>query len=133
VSFASGYDVEWGVAVAALHTIGFEITPIEREDFVHFDSSSTLIRMKSMQKAAAGEVGPATAEPATPAGAAGMVVTFKGTGQSFPLEKGQTICELSEKHGIRLNVEDICGLSPGEHRLACMVRPKGAVEVEILG
>jgi pSer/pThr/pTyr-binding forkhead associated (FHA) protein/ferredoxin len=30
-------------------------------------------------------------------------------------------------------LEDICGLQPGECRLACMVRPTGPVEVEIIG
>ena len=30
-------------------------------------------------------------------------------------------------------LEDICGLSGGEYRLACMVKPAGAVEIEILG
>ncbi len=30
-------------------------------------------------------------------------------------------------------LEDLCGLSGGEYRLACMVKPKGAVEIEILG
>jgi len=30
-------------------------------------------------------------------------------------------------------LEDICGLQPGECRLACMAKPTGAVEVEILG
>jgi pSer/pThr/pTyr-binding forkhead associated (FHA) protein/ferredoxin len=29
-------------------------------------------------------------------------------------------------------LEDICGVSPDECRLACMARPKGAVEIEIL-
>jgi ferredoxin len=30
-------------------------------------------------------------------------------------------------------LEDICGLQPGEHRLACMVKPSGPIEIEILG
>jgi ferredoxin len=29
-------------------------------------------------------------------------------------------------------LEDICGVPAGECRLACMVRPQGAIEVEIL-
>lgn len=29
-------------------------------------------------------------------------------------------------------LEDICGLSPGEHRLACMAKPTNTVEVEII-
>ena len=30
-------------------------------------------------------------------------------------------------------LEDICGLQPGECRLACMAKPTGVIEVEILG
>jgi pSer/pThr/pTyr-binding forkhead associated (FHA) protein len=30
-------------------------------------------------------------------------------------------------------LEDICGLQPGEFRLACMVKPSGPIEIEILG
>ncbi len=29
-------------------------------------------------------------------------------------------------------IEDLCGLDPAECRMACMVQPKGSVEVEIL-
>ncbi len=30
-------------------------------------------------------------------------------------------------------LEDICGLQPGEYRLACMVKPSGPIEIEIVG
>ena len=30
-------------------------------------------------------------------------------------------------------LEDICELAPGEYRLACMVRPTGAVDVDLVG
>lgn len=94
----------------------------------------------------------------------GMVVVFKSIGKSVPFEKGQTICSIAEKSGIKIvaechagicgsdpikiisggdnlnpmgddekgTLEDICGLKPGECRLACMAKPTGAVEVEIV-
>lgn len=31
-----------------------------------------------------------------------------------------------------LTLDDICGVEPGEHRLACLTKVKGAVTVEIL-
>ncbi|MBI4549198.1 MAG: FHA domain-containing protein [Ignavibacteriae bacterium] len=92
------------------------------------------------------------------------VITFKNTGNSFSITKGQTICDVAEKNGVpiiaechagicgsdpvrilsghknlnpitdgeRETLEDICNVVPGECRLACMVKPMGPVEVEIL-
>ncbi|MER3524129.1 MAG: hypothetical protein C4326_08700 [Ignavibacteria bacterium] len=107
---------------------------------------------------------PKVAPPAAPA-LTGLVVTFTNVGKTVPLEAGQTICALAEKHGIKIvaechagicgsdpirvlsgreflsplgneekgTLEDICGLAAGEHRLACMAKATGTVEVEILG
>jgi ferredoxin len=95
----------------------------------------------------------------------GMVVVFKNAGKTCPIAKrGQTICDIAEKNGIKIKAdchEGNCGsdpirilsgaenlnevggieqttleeknnLKPGEYRLACMVKPKGPVVVEIL-
>ncbi len=101
---------------------------------------------------------PAASEPALPS------VTFQGAGGPHPVRPGQTLCEVAEEHGIKLNAEchagicgsdpirilagaehlnppdgsesdtlqDLCDLKPGECRLACMVRAKGPVVVEIV-
>jgi ferredoxin len=93
-----------------------------------------------------------------------MIVTFKPVGKSIAFSKGQSVCEIAEKNGVKISaechsgicgsdpirilsgkenlnplgddekgtLEDICGVSPGECRLACMVKPSGAVEVEII-
>lgn len=95
----------------------------------------------------------------------GLMVTFKDSGERFPIRKGQTICEIAEENGLELNaechsgicgsdpvriisgkehlnqmteqeketLEDLCDLDPSLCRLACMARPNGAVEVEVLG
>jgi len=50
-----------------------------------------------------------------PAGAGGTMVTFQGTGKSFPAREGQTICALAEEQGITINAEchsGICGSDP---------------------
>ncbi len=97
--------------------------------------------------------------------ASGMTVTFRNTGKTVTFERGETLCDIAEKNGVKIvaechagicgsdpvrivsggqglnqvtseergTLEDICGLQPGECRLACMVRPSGQVEVEILG
>ncbi|MDZ7360214.1 MAG: FHA domain-containing protein [candidate division KSB1 bacterium] len=113
---------------------------------------------------------PAAAKPAPAAEAKdlkpeGMVVVFKNAGKTCPIAKrGQTICDIAEKNGIKIkadchegncgsdpirilsgaeNLNDVGGieqttleeknnLTPGEYRLACMVKPKGPVVVEIL-
>jgi thioredoxin reductase/ferredoxin/pSer/pThr/pTyr-binding forkhead associated (FHA) protein len=95
----------------------------------------------------------------------GLVVVFKNAGKTCPMTKrGQTICDIAEKNGIKIKAdchEGNCGsdpirilsgaenlnevggieqttleeknnLKPGEYRLACMVKPKGPVVVEIL-
>ncbi len=95
----------------------------------------------------------------------GMVVVFKNAGKTCPIAKrGQTICDIAEKNGIKIkadchegncgsdpiriisgaeNLNDVGGieqttleeknnLTPGEYRLACMVKPKGPVVVEII-
>ena len=96
-------------------------------------------------------------------GTTGMTVTFKG-GKGIAFTKGQSVCEVAEKNGVRISaechsgicgsdpirilsgsqhlnplgddekgtLEDICGVPPGECRLACMVKPLGAIEVEII-
>ncbi len=95
---------------------------------------------------------------------AGMTVTFKHAGKSIAFSKGQSVCEVAEKNGVKISaechsgicgsdpirilsgsehlnplgddekgtLEDICGVPPGECRLACMVKPSGTVEVEII-
>jgi pSer/pThr/pTyr-binding forkhead associated (FHA) protein/thioredoxin reductase/ferredoxin len=106
------------------------------------------------------------AVPAAPVAAVGeMMVTFKNLGKSCPFEKGQTICDIAEKNGIKITaechagicgsdpvrivsgadrvnaltgdekgtLEDICGVQPGEYRLACVLKPAGPVEIELLG
>jgi pSer/pThr/pTyr-binding forkhead associated (FHA) protein/ferredoxin len=104
------------------------------------------------------------AKPA-PADAGGNVVKFKNFDKACSFEKGQTICDIAEKNGIKITaechagicgsdairllagldkvnplsgdekgtLEDICGLQPGEYRLACMVKPSGPIEIEVLG
>ena len=99
-----------------------------------------------------------------PVEAKGLAVTFKNAGKTIAFEKGQTICEIAEKNGVKISaechsgicgsdpirilsgnknlnslgsdekgtLEDICGVTPGECRLACMVKPTGPVEVEII-
>lgn len=99
------------------------------------------------------------------ADAHGNVVKFKNLDRACSFEKGQTICDIAEKNGIRITaechagicgsdairvltgldkvnplasdekgtLEDICGLQPGEYRLACMVKPSGPIEIEVLG
>ena len=108
-----------------------------------------------------------TPQPKAPAEArvGGLVITFKNVAKTLSFDKGQTICEVAEKNGVKIvaechagicgsdpirilsgkehlnalgdeekgTIEDICGLPPGECRLACMVRPSGSVEVEIVG
>ena len=83
---------------------------------------------------------------------------------SFPIRKDQTICQIAEERGVKIQadchqgicgsdpirivsgaefltkmsaeersaVEDICSLSPADHRLACMARVTGPVVVEIV-
>ncbi len=97
--------------------------------------------------------------------AGGVAVKFKNLDKPCPFEKGQTICDVAERNGIKITaechagicgsdairilagkenvnplgsdekgtLEDICGLQPGEYRLACMVKPSGSIEIEILG
>ena len=105
------------------------------------------------------------AEPAKKKGSAGALeVTFKNAGSTIVFTKGQTVCEIAEKNGVKImaechagicgsdpvrilsgaeninplgdeeqgTLEDICGVPAGECRLACMVRPTGSVEVEII-
>lgn len=46
---------------------------------------------------------------------AGPTVTFQDSGQSFPIRKGQTICELAEEHGLKITAQchqGICGSDP---------------------
>jgi thioredoxin reductase/pSer/pThr/pTyr-binding forkhead associated (FHA) protein/ferredoxin len=126
---------------------------------------------------AAASAAPASAPSAAPplAGAAGVAVasvasaaaaqvTFQGSGQTFAIRKGQSVCELAEENGIAITaechaglcgsdpvrivagaqflnkiedsesgtLEDLCGLKPGECRLACMLRVQGPVVVEIV-
>jgi pSer/pThr/pTyr-binding forkhead associated (FHA) protein/thioredoxin reductase len=96
--------------------------------------------------------------------AAGMTVMFRNTGKSCTFTKGQTLCDIAEKHGVKLvaechagicgsdpvkvlsgqenlnppgaeeagTLDDICSLKAGEYRLACMAKPTGPVEVEII-
>jgi pSer/pThr/pTyr-binding forkhead associated (FHA) protein/thioredoxin reductase len=106
------------------------------------------------------------AVPPVPAGTPTSLgtVTFKNTGKTVTFEKGETLCDIAEKNGLKIvaechagicgsdpvrilaggqgltpptaeekgTLEDICGLQPGECRLACMVRPTGRLEVEVL-
>lgn len=113
---------------------------------------------------------PATQAPQPPKGQetpapGGMTVTFKNAGKSCTFTKGQTLCDIAEKNGIKIvaechagicgsdpirivsgqenlnppgaeeagTLDDICSLTAGEHRLACMAKPTGAVEVETIG
>jgi thioredoxin reductase/pSer/pThr/pTyr-binding forkhead associated (FHA) protein/ferredoxin len=105
----------------------------------------------------------ASASPA-PVPAGTQEVLFQGVGGPFPCRAGQTLCEVAEEHGVKLNAEchagicgsdpirilsggehlnplaaceadtlqDLCGLQPGECRLACMARARGPVVVEII-
>ena len=44
-----------------------------------------------------------------------LTVTFKNTGQTFPMEPGKTICDIAEANGIEINPEchaGICGSDP---------------------
>ncbi len=101
----------------------------------------------------------------SPAGASGdPSVTFEGLGKTFPVAPGETLCEVAEKNGVRMNsechagicgsdpvrvisgaehltpagsqecetLEDVCGLQPGDCRLACMCTVTGPVVIEIL-
>jgi thioredoxin reductase/pSer/pThr/pTyr-binding forkhead associated (FHA) protein/ferredoxin len=102
---------------------------------------------------------------AVPADAGANLVRFKNLGKSCSFEKGETICDIAEKNGIKITaechagicgsdairvlegrenmnpltgdekgtLEDICGLQPGEYRLACVVKPSGPMEIEIPG
>ncbi len=105
------------------------------------------------------EEGPASADDA------GVQVTFADSGETLPIAKGQTVCELAEAQGVditaechagicgsdpvrilsgrenvdgepsaqeRETLEELCELEPGECRLACMMRVKGPVKVEII-
>jgi thioredoxin reductase/ferredoxin/pSer/pThr/pTyr-binding forkhead associated (FHA) protein len=95
---------------------------------------------------------------------AGMTVSFKNAGKSIGFAKGQSVCEIAEKNGVKISaechsgicgsdpirilsgkenlnplgddekgtLEDICGVPAGECRLACMTKPSGPVEVEII-
>lgn len=97
-------------------------------------------------------------------GNGGPGVTFGAGGSSFPLQPGQTVCDVAESNGIALDaechagmcgsdpirilegsehldppdddevetLEDLCQLEPGPCRLACKVRPRGPIVVEIL-
>ncbi len=102
--------------------------------------------------------------PAGETGGAGTV-TLKGSGQSFAVAAGQSVCEAAEAHGIaitaechsgicgsdpvrilaghdnvaggpspqeRETLEDLCELEAGECRLACQLRIRGPIELEIL-
>ncbi len=103
-------------------------------------------------------------EPAKKRASGALEVTFKNAGKTIGFTKGQTVCEIAEKNGVKImaechagicgsdpirihsgaeninplgdeeqgTLEDICGVPAGECRLACMVRPAGSVEVEIL-
>ncbi len=94
-----------------------------------------------------------------------MIVTVRNGNKTLAFQKGQTICDIAEKNGVKIvaechagicgsdpirihaggenlnpitpeekgTLEDICGLTPGECRLACMVRPAGSVEIDIVG
>lgn len=100
-----------------------------------------------------------------PADPGGNLVRFRNVAEACPFEKGQTICDIAERNGIKITaechagicgsdairvlagqanmnplagdekgtLEDICGLKPGEYRLACMVKPSGPMEIEVLG
>ncbi len=100
-------------------------------------------------------------QPAAPP-PSGNVIVFKNAGKTVLFEPGQTICAVAEKNGItivaechagicgsdpikiisgKLNamsagekeaLEDICGLNTATHRLACMAKPAGSVEIEIV-
>ncbi len=107
---------------------------------------------------------PVPPTPPIAAAAAGPPsVTFQGHG-TFPVRPGETLCEVAEAQGLRLNAEchagicgsdpirilagqehleppdagesdtlqDLCGLPAGPCRLACMVRVRGPVVVEIV-
>jgi len=112
---------------------------------------------------AAAPAAPAAA-PAPAAASGELTVNFKNVGKTLTFKKGQSITELAEEHGLKINAEchagicgsdpiriisggenlnevgsgesdtlqDICGLKPGECRLACVTKPKGAVTVEII-
>lgn len=121
---------------------------------------STRVSTPPLQKPQATPLPP---KPDT-APAGGMSVTFKNVGKSVSFEKGQTICDIADKNGVKIvaechagicgsdpirilsggenlnpltseekgTLEDICGLKPGECRLACMSKPSGPIEVEII-
>ena len=107
---------------------------------------------------------PVISAPSVPAASGAPEVLFRGVGGPFPSRPGQTLCEIAEEQGVKLNAEchagicgsdpvrivsgsehlnpveaseadtlqDLCGLQPGECRLACMVRARGPVVVEIV-
>jgi pSer/pThr/pTyr-binding forkhead associated (FHA) protein/thioredoxin reductase len=114
---------------------------IGNQDFVFSLQSDSVI------DAAAG------APPATPAATSQASVRFEPAGRVVEAAPGQTLCEVAEEHAIGLVAEchsGICGSDPirilagranlldepGDQeracRLACMVRARGPVEVEIL-
>jgi thioredoxin reductase/ferredoxin len=104
-------------------------------------------------------------EPEVASPGEGPSVTFKGTGKTFTLQPGESVCALAERCGVDINaechsgicgsdpvrilsgrenvvsepgdqeretLEDLCELEPGECRLACLLKVKGPVELEIL-
>ncbi|MFN0157643.1 MAG: FHA domain-containing protein [Bacteroidota bacterium] len=81
------------------------------------------------------ETPPSKKVEATPA-AGGMVVTFKNSGKSCTFTKGQTLCDIAEKNGIKIVAEchaGICGSDPirivsGQENL----NPPGAEEAGTL-
>ena len=94
----------------------------------------------------------------------GLMLSFAGAATLIGFDKGQSICDIAEKNGVKIvaechagicgsdpirickgiqnlnppgdaekdTLEDICDLVPGEYRLACMAKPTGPVDVEII-
>ena len=57
----------------------------------------------------------ASAATETPGPTAGPSVTFRDSGETFPLRRGQTICELAEERGLSITAQchqGICGSDP---------------------
>lgn len=146
----------------ARHMVVFntEIKPAPQPAEQRFTPEPMARRTPQPQRRAAKEPAPSL-EPAKPEG---MVVVFKNFGKSCAFTSGQTLCEIAERHSLKLKadcrigscgidpvriisgqenmnpvgdeeqgtLEDINKLEPGKYRLACMMKPKGPVVVEIL-
>jgi ferredoxin len=90
--------------------------------------------------------------------AQGEVVVFQNREQTCPFKPGQTVCDVALKAGChkgifgsdpvrivagqehlhpitddeRETLEDICGVDPASHRLACRARPTGPLVVDVV-